>query len=427
MGACSLSIIIFTLDFLFLAREDEQDVKDAKEYRQWLEEKGLSPKEIKEAEEKVTGGNEYSMERPKYFPGTKAWLPFDIAMSPRAFGYVRGQSQRGAPFQAGYKALIASERLEAKSKTNQREIYLLKVDNIIHIAWNFLQSFLISDLMMAVLLHPSLLGMQRHIKDNNGFMKLSESTQSSKFGPTLTPWITAMIIGALIPLRMHMVHLFAYFFTLLFTPPHKVPITVSRYEPLLCPRFSSCTSLQSLWSEGWHQLPRRQYTVIAMRPSAKLARRFNLPASIGRAIGLLFAFFLSGISHELSLEGLLGHIQHIAPKYRQGINEKQLRGMGYGFGAKNYVSTRFFLSQAIVIIFEGIWSNQLEPIMANILLGKGQTRLINGKMRNVIGWIWCTFWITWPGIALVDVWSAHGIMCPVTPSAIFTPLFNLFL
>ncbi|PWN35058.1 uncharacterized protein FA14DRAFT_189068 [Meira miltonrushii] len=432
MGACALSILIYTLDFLFLARDDEQEIKDAEEYRQWLEEnscdKAKSPQAIKEAEEKVAGGPGYTLERPKYFPGTKAWLPFDISMSPRAFGYNgRGQSQRGAPFQAGYKALIASERLEMRSKIDKREASLLKMDNLLFVGWSFVQSVLISDLMMAIILHPSLLGVKDSIKDTGGFVKISEATQASTFGPILTPWITAFLIGASIPLRMHMIHLFVYLFTLLFSAPHEVPITVSRYEPLLCPRFSSCTSLRSLWSEGWHQLPRRQYTVIAMRPSARLAKKFNLPASVGRAAGLLFAFFLSGISHELSLEGLLGHIQHIAPKCRQGVSETQLRSMGYGFGAGRYVSTRFFLSQAIIIIFEQIWSDQVEPFLANTILGKGQTRLVEGRLRSVLGWIWCAFWITWPGIAMVDVWSAHGIMCPITESVFFTPLFNLIL
>lgn len=426
MGGCALSVLIFTLDFLFLARDDEQDLKDAEEYRQWLEERFEGDtKAIREAEEKVTGGSDYTLERPKYFPGTRAWLPFDIAMSPRAFGYGRGHSQHGAPFKAGYKALIASERLELRSKNDKHSV--LKLDNLLFVGFNLVQSFLISDLIMAILLHPSLLGMQNYIKDNGGFVRLSEATRSSTFGPKLTPWITSLLVGSSIPLRMHMIHLIVYFFTLLFTVPHRVPITISRHEPLLCPRFSSCTSLRSLWSEGWHQLPRRQYTVIAMRPSAQVAKAVHLPASIGRAAGLLFAFFLSGISHELSLEGLLGHIQHIAPKYRENVNETQLRAMGYGFGANNYVSTKFFLIQAIVIIFEEIWSTQLEPTLANILLGKGQKILISGKLRNVIGWIWSTFWITWPGIAMVDIWAAHGIMCPITQSAVFTPLFNLIL
>lgn len=432
MGACSLSILIFTLDFLFLARDDEQDLKDADEYRQWIKEKfgddATSPKALKEAEEKVAGGPGYTLERPKCFPGTKAWLPFDIAMSPRAFGYKgRGQSQRGAPFQAGYKALIASERLELRSKIEKREAFLLKMDNALYVGWNFVQALLISDLMMAILLHPSLLGVRNYIKDNGGFVRISEATQASTFGPILTPWIAALLIGASIPLRMHMIHLFVYLFTLLISAPHQVPITISRYEPLLCPRFTSCTTLRSLWSEGWHQLPRRQYTVIAMRPSARLAKKFNLPPSIGRAAGLLFSFFLSGISHELSLEGLLGHIQYVAPKYRQGASENQLRAMGYGFGANKYVSTRFFVSQAIVIIFEQVWVDQIEPALASTVFGKGQARLIEGRLRSVIGWIWCTFWITWPGIAMVDVWSAHGIMCPITDSVFFTPLFNLIL
>lgn len=179
---CVPITISLTLDFLFLGKDHEFVVRDAQEYRRWLDEQNRSS--TKESADEQP----HSLEQPRHFPGTIMRLYVDMALSARAFGYVRGVDQRHGRYRAGYHALMASEKLAQRPKREAQQIKRAAIARTIRI---ILVSFLIYDAVQVVFRHPNLLAMPIHdpfsvIRDS--FIGLPEALQYSKLG-RLSLWI----------------------------------------------------------------------------------------------------------------------------------------------------------------------------------------------------------------------------------------------
>ncbi|KAA1103155.1 hypothetical protein PGT21_008429 [Puccinia graminis f. sp. tritici] len=73
---------------------------------------------------------------------------------------------------------------------------------------------------------------------------------------------------------------------------------------LFVPLFGSplaAKSLASLWSSHWHQVYRRSFYVLGVRPATRLAAKLGLARKPQRLFGLLGAFIVSAIFHEVAI------------------------------------------------------------------------------------------------------------------------------
>lgn len=368
-GGAAINLFILILDYLFLATEEDLNVRGADEYkRHYVSKYG-----------KEETPNKGSLERPMYFPGTKNSYIKELAGSTRGLGFHKGLNQKGiVGYEGGYAALIAVEKLKTSHPTVAQKI---KKNTLIKILKTFTLCFLAGDIC-AWMIKNSLM--------NGDIMQK----------PSITTYFVVALSGCSIVARVQASHSFFYLLALLYTKPTEIPITISRWEPLLFAQPHLSTSMQEMWGKHWHAIIRRPITVLCMRPTKQICQRFNIPVKIGRAIGIILSFLCSGLMHEAILETSLAHNAHLK---QLSSNEATMRSMGFGWGAKQYTTTRFFVNCGLVIMLEDIWCSCLEPKLNEPLTGKSGDLLITGRARRVIGWLWCMGWMVVLAVGFVEV------------------------
>ncbi|KAI9573465.1 hypothetical protein HD554DRAFT_2183606 [Boletus coccyginus] len=117
------------------------------------------------------------------------------------------------------------------------------------------------------------------------------------------------------------------------------------------------TSLSELWGRRWHQLMRDVVLNLGGRP-------FNY--LFGRLGGLLGAFFISGIIHDIELRSA-------------------------GRGGNSTVVLGFWMMNGVGVVLERIW-----------------TKTTGRRVAGVWGWMWTFGWLTLCGVRMVDEWARTG-------------------
>jgi len=119
------------------------------------------------------------------------------------------------------------------------------------------------------------------------------------------------------------------------------------------------SSLIELWSRRWHQLFRDCFLGLGAQP---------LSLIVGRIGGIIGAFAVSGILHDLGLWGM-----------GRGGDFRQVAG--------------FFLMMGVGVILESIW------------------RKVSGKrVEGIFGRLWTVLWVIGWGNMLADAWCRKGLV-----------------
>jgi len=132
----------------------------------------------------------------------------------------------------------------------------------------------------------------------------------------------------------------------------------TRWPPIFGSPWRS-TSLAMLWSKRWHQMLRSIFIDIGAKPFSYF---------VGRAGGVMGAFFLSAILHDWGL-------------------------WSTGRGTEFWSVGGFFLIMGVGCVMEGVF-----------------TRLTGLKVRGRIGWLWTMGWMVGWGNILVDAHARKGFI-----------------
>ncbi|KAH7928258.1 hypothetical protein BV22DRAFT_1030913 [Leucogyrophana mollusca] len=119
------------------------------------------------------------------------------------------------------------------------------------------------------------------------------------------------------------------------------------------------TSIANFWGRRWHQLFRDCFVAVGSRP---------LKRYLGRVGGVMGAFFVSGILHDLGLRGM-------------------------GRGGDSLVVIGFFLMNGVGLALEYAWK-------------KGTGKYVGGFG----GWLWMMTWMLMWGNLMVDAWARRGLV-----------------
>lgn len=145
-------------------------------------------------------------------------------------------------------------------------------------------------------------------------------------------------------------HFLAILFTTLFQQ------RPSQWPPLFDSPWLS-TSLSELWGRRWHQMMRQLLVVLGFEP-------FNY--LFGRLGGLLGAFLISGIFHDIEMRSL-------------------------GRGGASVTIIGFWVMNGAGVVLERAWK-------------KSTGRPVGGFW----GWMWTFGWLTLWGVPMVDAWAKTG-------------------
>lgn len=390
LGVGAYVWVMLFLELLLMGKEEDYNVNGAEEYKL----------NHKKSEVISLAGDGYSLQRPRYFPGTSVPLVLDVLASLRGLGYGRGIVPESSLYKAGYDALAKSELL---AKEPADEASKIKWDACKKACRIFIVCYLMLDLIESFYRQPEIL------------------TDACKYGPcsvddakygrlgSAGPMILTALLGTYVVCVMQTVSSLVYLCALLPTKPSETPITISRYDPLPFAQPHLSDSLRAMWGVHWHAFFRRFFLIFGYYPARNLVTRLGLPRKVGSAIGVLTTFLISGLLHEMCLEAIL-------PRFKiwdvDGAKIGRIRTPERGFGAQNFQSTQFFLLHGAGIIFEDIFTNFIEPQIAALFVDTpkvGKPRLVKGAPRKILGWIWCMTVMVYTGHMLLDVWLLHGI------------------
>lgn len=155
-----------------------------------------------------------------------------------------------------------------------------------------------------------------------------------------------------------------------------IGIIVFQQSPTQWPPISEqpwrATSLNQFWARRWHQSFRSVFIGIGGKPLTYIA---------GRAGGVVGAFLVSGLLHDIGCWGM-----------GRGTDFKSISG--------------FFIMNAIGVIFEHLYKS---------ITGK--------RVEGFTGWIWTFAWIVGWGSMLIDAWMSRGLAGSVFYPSSWRPSF----
>lgn len=407
MGAASGVWTLLILELMFASGEENYDVRGTEEYRRW------SARTKRNGEQQNGNGPDhfpehgYSLERPKYFPGASLPLEIDLLASIRGLGYGRGLDQRDMQFQAGYSAFIAAQELTKRPLSEAKQLKWTALRRTLRVT---VLSYLLVDTIECFYRHPLIFPGVRN------YQPCSIDDASHGVLGRVGPWAITVLLCIYLICAMQFASTASYVMSLLLTRAYDAPITISRFEPLTFYRPHLSTSLRAMWGIHWHAYFRRIFLVFGFSPGRRLGERLGLPRRVAVAMGIMATFLVSGLLHELCLEAVLPHFNQWDPA---ASKSGKIRTPQRGFGAMNFGSTRFFLAQGVGLIVEDVWASLIEPWLATTLFGKRNAKgtsdkekplLVTGKVRSVLGWIWCMSYMTYHGHDLMDVSSFRWLV-----------------
>lgn len=132
----------------------------------------------------------------------------------------------------------------------------------------------------------------------------------------------------------------------------------SQWPPLFDSPWRS-TSLTSFWGRRWHQTFRECFVAVGGQP---------LKRYLGRAGFVLGAFALSGILHEIGIQGM-------------------------GRGADTLPGVVFFVMHGVGVVMEHAWK-----------------QATGRRVGGITGWLWTSSWLVLWGHVIVDAWARRGLL-----------------
>jgi hypothetical protein len=155
-----------------------------------------------------------------------------------------------------------------------------------------------------------------------------------------------------------------------------------RAWPRLMNRPYQGTSLSEFWGKRWHALFRRQYVFLGSLPAARIAKIIGAGKQTQRALGLMAAFFLSGVMHE-------------ACKYTHFLVMRSRQLTLYSDNAATpwlprdpyYRSFAYFFIQSFGILLENVYRQ---------VFGK--------RVSGIAGFIWTFAFLSVTGSWMGDCW-----------------------
>lgn len=178
------------------------------------------------------------------------------------------------------------------------------------------------------------------------------------------------------------------------TPSSNTVEVLANWSPMWLNRPYLSSSIRSLWSSHWHSTLRPALSVLAYEPAEALVS--PLFPSLGRPAGLLGAFLLSGIIHEIGFY----------PAARFVAKQEQSLEMTAGFGAGSFGTTRFFLLCAVAVIIE-TWFKEyhIERHLAKLLCRRKEEDVLikNRWLRATLARLWTAGYILWTIRLFLDV------------------------
>lgn len=147
--------------------------------------------------------------------------------------------------------------------------------------------------------------------------------------------------------------------------------------PLVSDKPWNATSLNEFWGKRWHQLFRFSFIEIGYKPFAWISGG-------NRVVGVMGAFFLSGVMHYLGTWG-------------QYPNTSFVDMVG------------FFMMMGVGVVLERVWGK---------MTGK--------KVGGPIGWIWTFAWLLFWGQLAVDAWGQAGMISSEFFGKSWRPSYKVF-
>lgn len=197
---------------------------------------------------------------------------------------------------------------------------------------------------------------------------------------------------------------------MLFTKPSDSPITESRWEPLPFDNPHLATSISSFWAVHWHSFIRRVFMVCAYRPTMYISEKLHLPKKLAQGLAIIATFTLSGLLHEGCLQGQANDFYDINLHRDFGhtyiANASTQVKARYGLFAKNFLTTYAFAIQAVFVILEDFYLSTLESQLAHAIgfqTSQKKTKLVDGKLRSILGWFWTMSCVMYSGYYISDV------------------------
>lgn len=155
-----------------------------------------------------------------------------------------------------------------------------------------------------------------------------------------------------------------------------IGVGVFQQHPLQWPpMFDSpwlATSLTEFWAKRWHQMFRDVFIATGGKPLSLL---------IGRAGGVIGAFFISGVLHDFGLWGM-------------------------GRGAEFSTVGGYFLLQSLGILLEHTWKH-----------------FTGVRVGGILGRVWTHCWVVLWGSLIIDAWCRKGLGASIFHQDRFRPSF----
>ncbi|KAI9462731.1 membrane bound O-acyl transferase family-domain-containing protein [Boletus coccyginus] len=150
----------------------------------------------------------------------------------------------------------------------------------------------------------------------------------------------------------------SFIITLLSGPIAYLLVMLFTWPPLFDSPWLS-TSLTSFWGRRWHQTFRECFVAVGGQP---------LKRYLGRAGFVIGAFALSGILHEIGIQGM-------------------------GRGADTLPGVVFFVMHGVGVVMEHAWK-----------------QATGRRVGGITGWLWMSSWLVLWGHVIVDAWARRGLL-----------------
>lgn len=326
-----------------------------------------------------------------YFPNTSIPLWLDVAANIRGLGWTWGIASPASGPEPVPSSLSDPQTLRF---LGSRLWTCLSLATFIH----FAHAVIASPLFSAAFDHPV------------GSLA-SQTYASSRLATAFVQAIFCLLLGAMVLAPIQGVFAILSIISVLLAPK-----TQYWWEPLPFDSPFSSTSLKELWGERWHALFRRAWYICGYRPAELLAQQAGLGKKGARMVAVINTFLMSGLFHEFGLHVMrsstAGTAATVAASLRGDVCPP-LDSHAQGFGADSFRTTRFFLTQALGLIFESL----LFPLILRLFPSAARNK---PRSWQWLAWLWVLIWSGLTGRGVVQTWIWHGFLDDIsTPARTF--------
>lgn len=339
--------------------------------------------------------------QPFYFPHTPVPLFLEHVFSLRGVGW-----EWGVPSKAAYG--LPKDKAPPTSRSGPRTVAFLK-SRLATVAL----CAVMADITDNIATHPSYLASfdayPHAIIPANPL-----AACTSKLRRLTAEGIFAVTVGAAVYAPIQGVYAFLSILSTLISPK-----TQTSWDPLPFDWPIKADSLRSLWSDRWHALFRRTWYICGYLPASKISLKVGLSKSVSRNVAVFATFLVSGLTHEIGLHSMRRSsvVDAVSGRIIDRTNEEWTPGQCYpvdetasGFGFDRFVSTRFFLMQAVLLFAEQTFK-----------------RVTGRKVSGWPGRIWVVLSLALTLRGMLRAWLMHGFVDGIRTSPLARPVAQWFV